>query len=109
MDCGWSETRVLPVFDSMPLLNCYETAPIGGATLLHHAAELLSEFESSKFSNSRGSQASVTPIVAENFIFRYCSAAPSVESMEGGEVAVPCPRDTDRTAVINVGLGRVVK
>ncbi|CAH0476472.1 unnamed protein product [Peronospora belbahrii] len=73
VDCGWAETRLLPVFKGIPLPYFYETVPVGSRNCCEVIQRELNSscdqrMDTSKLVNP------VTDIVAEDILERACFA-----------------------------------
>lgn len=73
VDCGWAETRLLPVFKGIPLPYLYETVPAGSRTCCE-AIQREMNVNRDQSMDSSGSSAMVTEDIAEDILERACFA-----------------------------------
>jgi len=48
VDCGFKETRVLPIYAGLPLIHALQTAPIGGESIQLRLGQLLQDWARAK-------------------------------------------------------------
>ncbi|CEG43060.1 Actin and related proteins [Plasmopara halstedii] len=73
VDCGWSETRVLPVYKGIPLPHLYETVSIGSRDCCEIIQRELNNLQDQPMESSQ-MIISVTGAIAEDILERACFA-----------------------------------
>ncbi|OWZ04931.1 hypothetical protein PHMEG_00023080, partial [Phytophthora megakarya] len=73
VDCGWAETRLLPVFKGIPLPYLYETVPAGSRNCCETIQQELNASRDEPMDSSK-TVTRVTGVVAEDILERACFA-----------------------------------
>ncbi|TDH71921.1 uncharacterized protein CCR75_003430 [Bremia lactucae] len=73
IDCGWMETRLLPVYKGIPLPYLYETVPIGSRNCCNVIQQELNVLHDQPTGNSKRVMP-VTETLAEDILERACFA-----------------------------------
>ncbi|CAI5732738.1 unnamed protein product [Hyaloperonospora brassicae] len=79
VDCGWSETRMLPVFKGIPLLHLYKSVPIGSQNCCDAIQRGVTTFLSQSTEKSFDSNLPLAQVAVEDILERACF----VQQMDG--------------------------
>jgi len=88
VDCGFLETRVLPIFEEIPIVSAYRYAPLAVAAMQKNLCEML--------------KVDLNENIAEDILVRLCFFAPKDDTQDPPNIEYPLTASTKLTIPGNV-------